>query len=72
MRETLSPATVSVMFRDASAIFKAAVMDWRIVASPGAVISVPSPRPRKVEPVATESIETIVGAVSPRYWALVI
>lgn len=72
LSETLAPATVSVIYRYVSAIFKAAVMDRRIVASPCAGVSVPTPRPRKVEPVATETVEAIIRAVAPRYRALVI
>lgn len=69
---TLEPATVSVVYRHVSAVFKAAVGDRRIVASPCAGVSVPKPKPGKVVPASTETVQAIAGKVPPRYRALVI
>ena len=67
----LSPATVSVVHRHVSAIFKAAVLDRRIASSPCAGVSVPKPRRARVEPVATDTVVAIRSAMPEHLRALV-
>ncbi|MBX9243429.1 site-specific integrase [Actinotalea ferrariae] len=68
----LEPATVSVIYRHLSAVFKAAVLDRRIASSPCAGVSVPKPRRAKVVPVSTEAVQRLAEAMPERYRALVI
>ena len=68
----LSPATVSVLYRHVSAIFKAAVLDRRLPSSPCAGVSVPKPRKPKVQPISTETVRAIIEAVPQQYRALVV
>lgn len=69
---TLSPATVTVIYRYASSVFKSAVLDRRIVASPCVGIALPKTAPRRVEPLSTETVRAIIEAVPERYRALVV
>lgn len=70
--ETLSPATVQVVYRYLSTVFKAAVAAKRISESPCQRINLPQVVKRKVVPITTETVEAIVEAVPARYRALVI
>jgi integrase len=72
MGETLAPATVSVIYRHVSAIFKAAVNDRRIVASPCSGLSVPKPRKVKVVPLSTDRVVALADAMPDRYRAAVL
>lgn len=67
---TLSPATVSVIYRHLSAVFKAAVADRRIARSPCTGVSVAKPRPARVEPLTTAQVEALLEASPERYRAL--
>ena len=69
---TLSPATVSVIYRHLSAVFKAAVGDRRIATSPCAGISVPKPKKPKIVPVSTDAVQRLAAVISPRYSAAVV
>lgn len=68
----LAPATVRVMYRYVSAIFKAAVRDKRIAESPCVDVSLPRVERRKVEPLSTETVEAMIAAVPARYRALIV
>lgn len=68
----LSPATVSVIYRHLSAVFKAAVADRRIAASPCVGVSVSKPRRARVEPMSTEAVQRIIDAMPDRYRAAVV
>lgn len=69
---TLGAGTVTVMYRYVSAIFKAAVRDRRIAESPCVGIKLPRVERRRIEPITTETVETMADAVPARYRALVI
>lgn len=68
----LSPATVGVIYRHTSAIFKAAVADRRIQASPCVKVRLPKTSRPPVEPLATEVVVALTDAVPPRYRAMVV
>ncbi|WP_062526039.1 tyrosine-type recombinase/integrase [Demequina rhizosphaerae] len=68
----LSPATVTVIYRYVSSIFKAAVRDRRILESPCVEIKLPKAPVKRVEPITTATVEAIIEAVPPRYRALVV
>lgn len=70
LSEGLSPATVSVICRHVSAVFKAAVLDRRIASSPCTGVSVPKPRRATVEPSSTKTVRAITSALPERYRAL--
>lgn len=72
LSDGLEPATVSVIYRHLSAVFKAAVLDRRIASSPCAGVSVPKPKRGKVVPIATEDVLRLADAMPSRYRALVI
>lgn len=67
----LAPATVTVVYRHLSAVFKAAVADRRIATSPCTGVSVPKPRRERVVPISTEQVRAITAALPKRYRALV-
>lgn len=69
---TLAPATVSVIYRHVSAIFKAAVADRKIAHSPCAGVSVPKPRKARVVPVSTDDVLAVAEAMPTRYRAAVL
>jgi hypothetical protein len=66
----LSPATTGVIYRHVSSIFKAAVSDRRLVASPRVGLRLPRVAKPKVEPLATETVVALADAVPVRYRAL--
>ena len=68
---TLAPATVSVIYRHLSAVFKAAVGDRRIASSPCVGVSVPRPRKVRVVPVETPAIHKLTAAMPERWRAAV-
>lgn len=68
----LAPATVSVIYRHLSAVFKAAVADRRIATSPCVGVSVSKPRRPKVEPLPTNAVMRLVAAIPQRYRAAVV
>ena len=68
---TLSPATVGVAHRVLSTIFKSAVADRRLSSSPCLGTRLPKVEKRKVVPISTEEVLTLVQAMPERYQALV-
>jgi integrase len=70
-RRPLSPATVGVAHRVLSAIFKSAVADRRLASSPCVGTRLPKVEKRKVEPISTRQVHTLVEAMPERYRALV-
>jgi integrase len=68
----LAPSTVEVMYRYVVAVFRAAVADRVIVASPCVDVRLPKGKHRRVEPISTEAVVGLVDAVESRYRALVV
>lgn len=68
----LSPATVGVVYRHTSAIFKAAVGDRRIQSSPCVKVRLPKSSIPRVEPLPTETVVALTEAVPDRYRAMVV
>lgn len=68
---TLAPATVAVIYRHVSAVFKAAVADRKIAMTPCVGVSVPKPVKARVVPVATAKVLELVEAMPPRWRATV-
>ena len=71
LTQTLAPATVGVVHRILAAIFKAAVRDRRIVASPCVGTRLPKIHKQRVEPLPVEAVLALTEAVPDRYRALV-
>lgn len=67
----LAPSTVGVVHRILASIFKAAVRDRRIVASPCEGPKLPKVHRRRVEPLTREAVQALTDAVADRYRALV-
>jgi hypothetical protein len=67
----LAPATVGVVHRILAGIFKAAVRDRRIVASPCEGTRLPKIHHRRIEPLALEAVEALTKAMPEKYRALV-
>jgi integrase len=53
-------------------IFRAAVRDRLLVASPFVDVRLPSPAPKRVEPLATERVDALIAAMPESYRALVV
>ncbi len=70
--EVLSAGTVELVYRYVVAVFRAAVADRIIAASPAVAIKRPKPEVVEIEPLATEIVEALVANISERYRALVI
>ena len=68
----LSAGTVELVYRYVVAVFRAAVADRIIAASPAVAIKRPKPEVVEIEPLATEIVEALVANISERYRALVI
>jgi integrase len=66
----VSPATAQVTYRFVSSIFKAAVHDRKIAASPCIQIKLPEIVEEKVTPLSTATVHAIVEALPGRYQAL--
>jgi integrase len=71
-RRALAPSTIEVVYRYVVAIFRSAVADRVIVASPCIDVRLPKGKPRRVEPISTEAVMGLVDAVEPRYRALIV
>ncbi len=67
----LAPATVAVAHGLVAAIFKVAVRDRRLPASPCDGIKLPKQEPRQVVPLATSAVRSLAEAVPPRYSGLI-
>lgn len=68
----LAPATVGVVHGLVGAIFKSAVRDRKLPASPCDGIKLPKKEPRQVVPLATEAVHRLSAAVPARYSALIV
>lgn len=72
LTDALAPATVEVVYRYTATIFRAAVTDRLIPSSPCVGVRLPKVEPRRVDPLAAESVEALVGSMPARYRALVV
>jgi integrase len=72
LEQHLAPSTISVCYSFVAGIFRAAVRDRLIAASPCVDVRLPKPEPKRVEPLATERVEALIAAVPDRYRALVV
>jgi integrase len=72
MSEELQPRTVGMVHGVVSGIFRAAVRDRRIVANPCDGTRLPKVTPARIEPLATETVQRMQDAVSPRWRAFII
>jgi integrase len=66
----LAPATVGVVHRILAAVFKAAVRDRRIVASPCEGTRLPKVHRGRIEPLSWEAVQALTDAMPDRYEAL--
>lgn len=69
---SLAPSTVEVAYAYVASVFKSAVKDKLIVASPCVDINLPEIKKRKVTPLLTEQVSKIALAVPDRYRAAVL
>ena len=72
LADSLAPATVEVVYRYVSTIFKAAVDDRLIARTPCVGVKLPKIERGKIEPLAAETVHALAAAVPDRYRALVI
>jgi integrase len=72
LEQDLAPATIRVVYSFVAGIFRAAVRDRLLVASPCVDVRLPHPEPKRVEPLATEQVEALIAAMPERYRALVV
>jgi integrase len=72
LEQHLAPSTISVCYSFVAGIFRAAVRDRLIAASPCVDVRLPKPEPKRVEPLATERVEDLIAAMPERYRALVV
>ena len=70
--QELNPATVELVYRYLVAIFRAAVADKVITASPTVEIKLPRSEPNQVEPLETSVVEALIDVIPDRYRALVV
>ena len=72
LEQDLAPSTIDVVYSFVAGIFRAAVRDRLLVASPCVDVRLPRPEPKRVEPLATERVEALIAAMPERYRALVV
>src|SRR5262249_516480 len=70
--QVLAPATVEVVYRYVSAVFKAAGGDRFIASSPGIGIKLPEIVRPKVRALSVDQVEALAAAMPGRYRALVV
>jgi integrase len=70
-RRALAPATVAVVHGIVAAVYKSAVRDRKVTASPCDGVKLPKREPRKVVPPTTETVVALTGKMPDRYKALV-
>ncbi len=70
--EVLAPGSVEVVYRWVATIFKAAVGDRLIAASPCERIALPKRPPNEVVPLEIDAVERLVTAMPERYRALMV
>jgi integrase len=68
----LAPGSVEVVYRWVSTIFKAAVGDRLIAASPCVRVALPKRASSKVVPLRVVDVEGLAAAVPERYRALIV
>jgi integrase len=68
----LAPSTVRTIHCYLAAVFRSAVEDRLIPASPCSRIALPKGQPKRIEPMTTEAVERLAGEVPVRYRALII
>lgn len=68
----LAPGSVELIYRWVSTIFKAAVGDRLIAASPCVKIALPKRNDAEVVPLSVSELEELVAAVPDRYRALIV
>lgn len=72
LSDRLAPSTVEVVYRYLAAILRWAVEDQLIRTSPCRGIRLPKGGRQRLEPLATDDVAALVGAVPDRYRALVV
>jgi integrase len=72
LEQDLAPSTIGVVYSFVAGIFRSAVRDRLLVASPCVDVRLPRPEPKRVEPLATERVEALIAATGERYRALVV
>lgn len=72
LEQDLAPSTIGVVYSFVAAIFRAAVRDRLIVATPCVDVRLPKPEPKRVDPLATERVEALIAAMPERNRALVV
>jgi hypothetical protein len=72
LERDLAPSTIGVVYSFVAGIFRTAVRDRIIVASPCVDIRLPKLEPKRVEPLATKKVEALIEAMPSRYRALVV
>jgi len=70
--EVLAPTTLKVVYRLLGSIFKTAVTDRLIPASPCVGIRLPRIEKPRVVPLPTDAVEALINAMPERYRALVV
>src|SRR5919199_1680131 len=66
LSNSLAPGTVGVVHRILSAVFKTAVRDRRIIASPCTGTRLPKVHKQRIEPLTLEAVEALADAVPDR------
>jgi integrase len=72
MSADLSPATVGLIYTWVSTIFKAAVKDRAIAASPCDGVRLPEVHKTRITPLPVETVEALAETIDGRYRALVV
>jgi hypothetical protein len=72
LEEHLAPSTIEVVYSFVAGVFRAAERDRLIIATPCVDVRLPKREPKRVEPLATELVETLIAAMPERYGALVV
>ncbi len=72
LTDVLAPATVEVVYRYVSAIFRTATADRLITSSPCVGVKLPKIAPRQVVPLPTDDVHALSDTVPDRYKALVV
>ena len=70
--ESLAPGTVTVVYRYLASMFRAAVADGLIVASPCRGVVLPKRERPRVAPLGTDQVHALVAATPSRYRAAVV
>lgn len=72
LEQDLAPSTIGVVDSFVAGIFRSAVRDRLLVASPCMDVWLPRPEPKRVEPLGTERVEALIAAMPDRYRTLVV